>query len=232
MIKISLIILLILINFSAEAGEKELREIIEKTYPELTIKSIQKTQYNDLYEIYIGGQIIYSDESFSFLIVEGRVVDPKTKVDLTTARLEELNKVDFNSLPFKNAIKEVRGDGSRRIAVFSDVDCPFCRKLEKETITKLTDITIYTFLYPLAIHPDAKEKSKKIWCAKNKVDAWSNYMIKNSLPENDGSCNTPVEANLELARKLGISSTPTIIMADGKRIEGALPYEEIAKFIK
>ena len=108
MIKISLIIFLILINFSTEAGEKELREIIEKTYPELTIKSIQKTQYNDLYEIYIGGQIIYSDESFSFLIVEGRVVDPKTKVDLTTARLEELNKVDFNSLPFKNAIKEGR----------------------------------------------------------------------------------------------------------------------------
>ena len=106
MIKISLIILLIFINFSTEAGEKELREIIEKTYPELTIKSIQKTQYNDLYEIYIGGQIIYSDESFSFLIVEGRVVDPKTKVDLTTARLEELNKVDFNSLPFKNAIND------------------------------------------------------------------------------------------------------------------------------
>ena len=138
-----------------------MREIIEKTYPELTIKSIQKTQYNDLYEIYIGGQIIYSDESFSFLIVEGRVVDPKTKVDLTTARLEELNKVDFNSLPFKNAIKEVRGDGSRRIAVFSDVDCPFCRKLEKETITKLTDITIYTFLYPSSDSPRCKRKIKK-----------------------------------------------------------------------
>ena len=161
MIKIALIIFLTFINLHAISGEKELREIIKKTYPELTIKSIQKTNYNDLYEIFIGGQIIYSDEDFNFLIVEGRLVDPKTKIDLTSARLEELNKVDFDSLPFKNAIKEERGDGTRRIAVFSDVDCPFCRKLEKETISKLKDVTIYTFLYPLAIHPDAMHKSKK-----------------------------------------------------------------------
>ena len=110
MIKIALIIFLIFINLHAISGEKELREIIKKTYPELTIKSIQKTNYNDLYEIFIGGQIIYSDEDFNFLIVEGRLVDPKTKIDLTSARLEELNKVDFDSLPFKNAIKEERGD--------------------------------------------------------------------------------------------------------------------------
>ena len=141
-------------------------------------------------------------KSFNFLIVEGRVVDPKTKIDLTSARLEELNKVDFDSLPFKNAIKEERGDGSRRIAVFSDVDCPFCRKLEKETISKLKDVTIYTFLYPLAIHPDAMNKSKKIWCSGNKTIAWNNYMLKNTLPKNDGNCDTPIEENLELARNL------------------------------
>lgn len=232
MIKMSLLILFFLINFSIEAGEKELREIIKKTYPELIIKSIKKTNYNDLYEIYIAGQIIYSDEKFNFLIVEGRIVNPKTKVDLTTARLEELNKVDFSSLPFENAIKEVRGDGSKNIAVFSDVDCPFCRKLDKETISKLTDVTIYTFLYPLAIHPEAKKKSQQIWCAENKIIAWNNYMTNNALPENDGDCSTPIEENLKLAKKLGISSTPTIVISNGKRIEGALPYEEIIKLIE
>ena len=232
MIKIALIIFLTFINLNVMSGEKELREIIKKTYPELMIKSIQKTNFNDLYEIFIGGQIIYSDENFNFLIVEGRLVDPKTKIDLTSARLEELNKVDFDSLPFKNAIKEERGDGSRRIAVFSDVDCPFCRKLEKETISKLKDVTIYTFLYPLAIHPDAMNKSKKIWCSENKIIAWNNYMLKNTLPKNDGNCDTPIEANLKLAKKLGISSTPTIIVSSGKRIEGALPYEDFKKYIE
>ena len=146
--------------------------------------------------------------------------------------MEELNKVDFDSLPFKNAIKEERGDGTRRIAVFSDVDCPFCRKLEKETISKLKDVTIYTFLYPLAIHPDAMNKSKKIWCSENQTIAWNNYMLKNTLPKNDGSCDTPIEENLELAKQLGISSTPTIIVSSGKRIEGALPYEDIVKYIE
>jgi len=232
MIRIILIFFLIFSNLIANAGEKELREIIKKTYPELTVMSIQKTNYNDLYEIFIGGQIIYSDENFNFLIVEGRLVDPKTKADLTSARLKELNQIDFDSLPFKNAIKEIRGDGRSRIAVFSDVDCPFCRKLEKETISKLKDVTIYTFLYPLAIHPDAKKKSKKIWCAENKLTAWNNYMINNDLPKNDGSCDTPIEENLKLARKLGISSTPTIIVSSGRRIEGALPYEDIKKYIQ
>jgi len=232
MIKISLLILFFLINFSIEADEKELREIIKKTYPELIVKSIKKTNFNDLYEIYIAGQIIYSDEKFNFLIVEGRVVNPKTKVDLTSQRLEELNKVDFDSLPFINAIKEVRGDGSKSIAVFSDVDCPFCRKLDKETISKLTDITIYTFLYPLAIHPEAKKKSQQIWCAENKIIAWNNYMMKNTLPQNDGGCDTPIEENMKLAKKLGISSTPTIVVSNGKRIEGALPFEEIVKLIE
>ena len=231
MIKIALIFFLSFISLSVMSDEKELREVIKKTYPELTVKSIQKTDYNDLYEIFIGGQIIYSDKDFSFLIVEGRLVNPKTKEDITSSRLEEFNKVDFDSLPFKNAIKEVRGDGSRRIAVFSDVDCPFCRKLEKETISKLKNITIYTFLYPLAIHPDAKSKSKKIWCSKNKISAWNDYMLKNILPKNDGICDTPIEENLKLARTLGISSTPTIIVSSGKRIEGALPYEDIKIYI-
>ena len=155
-----LIITIILFTFSllVFSNEKELQVKINQSYPDLVIKSIQKTNFNNLYEVLISGQIIYTNKDFSFLIVEGRVVDPKTKIDITSDRLEELTRVNFSKLPFDKAIKVVRGDGKSKIAVFSDVDCPFCKKLEKEALSELDNITIYTFLFTLAIHPKAEKK--------------------------------------------------------------------------
>ena len=148
MIKTSLIIVCLFISYFAYGDEEALKRIIKNTYPELPIKGIQKTDFNDLYEVYIGGQIIYTNEKFDFLIVEGRVVDPKTKDDLTEKRLEELSRIDFNDLPLSDAIKVVKGNGQRKIAIFSDVDCPYCKKLEKKELANVNNITIYTFLYP------------------------------------------------------------------------------------
>jgi len=213
MIKIISILLCIFVSFIAGANENSLREIIKKTYPELSIKSIQKTDFNDLYEVYIGSQIIYTNETFNFLIVEGRVVDPQTKIDMTELRLEELTRVNFNDLPLLDAIKVVKGNGKRKIAIFSDVDCPYCKRLEKEELSNVDNITIYTFLYPLAIHPEAEEKSKKIWCAKDRAEAWSEYIFKDKLPKNSGDCKTPINKVLKLGKELGISSTPTIILS-------------------
>ena len=146
-------IILSFLFFNLHADEGKLRKIISESYPDLQIKKITKTNYNDLYEIFLGDQIVYSDESFSFLIIEGRLVNPKTRVDLTSARLEELTRVNFSSLPFEMAIKVVKGNGERKIAVFSDIDCPFCKKLERETIAEMNNITVYNFLFPLDIHP-------------------------------------------------------------------------------
>jgi len=129
MIKIISFFLCFFISNIAFAEDDALRKIMEKTYPELTVKSIKKTDYNDLYEVFIGSQIIYTNDNFDFLIVEGRVVDPKTKIDLTEIRLEELTRVNFNDLPLSDAIKVVKGNGKRKIAIFSDVDCPYCKKL-------------------------------------------------------------------------------------------------------
>jgi len=156
------ILFFLFLSFIAHADTDELKEIIKNIYPELPVKNIQKTNFNDLYEVYIGGQIIYTNETFDFLIVEGRVVDPKTKNDLTELRLEELTRVNFKDLPLSDAIKVVKGDGKRKIAIFSDVDCPYCKSLEKKELSNVDNITIYTFLYPLAIHPEAELKSKKI----------------------------------------------------------------------
>ena len=217
---LNLILLLCFINF-LYAGESKLKAKIESQYPEISVGSIKKTEFNDLYEVLIGDQIIYTDEAFSFLVV-GKIIDPKTKDDLTQARADELTKIDFKKLPFHNSIKIVKGNGKRKLAVFSDVDCPFCKKLEKETFSKLENVTIYTFLYPLDIHPDAKPKSINVWCAKDKVRAWNELMLDNKMPDNGNECSNPIMDTIELGKTLGISATPTIILSDGKKIPGAV----------
>ena len=231
MIKNTLIFLSLFIFCFAYGDEAELTKIIKKTYPELPIKGIQKTEFNDLYEVYIGGQIIYTNDNFDFLIVEGRIVDPKTKNDLTEERLEVLSRIDFNDLPLMDAIKVVKGNGKRKIAIFSDVDCPYCKKLEKNELSNVDNITIYTFLYPLAIHPEAEEKSKKIWCAKDRAKAWNEYILEDKLPNNLGDCKTPISKIIKLGKDLGISSTPTIILPSGKRVPGAIPYQRLEEYL-
>lgn len=172
------------ISLVAHANEAMLKKSIEAAYPKFTVDSISKTPYAGLYEVYIGGQIIYTDEKFSFLIVEGRVVDPKSKKDLTTERLTELNKIDFAGLPLDLAIKVVKGNGSRKMAVFSDPDCPFCKRLEQNELVDISDATIYTFLLPLdQLHPDAANKAKLIWCAPDKAKAWQDWVINGALPK-------------------------------------------------
>ena len=232
MIKIISIFLCLLLPFITFADDDTLREIMKNTYPELIIKSIKKTDYNDLYEVFIGSQIIYTNDTFDFLIVEGRVVDPKTKIDLTELRLEELTRINFNDLPLSDAIKVVKGDGKRKIAIFSDVDCPYCKKLEKKELSNIDNITIYTFLYPLAIHPEAEEKSKKIWCAKDRAKAWNEYIFNDKLPKNLGDCKTPINKIVKLGKELGISSTPTIILPNGKRVPGAIPYKQLEEYLQ
>ena len=232
MIKIISILLCFLFPVSIFADDDALRAIMEKAYPELPIKSIQKTDYNDLYEVFIGSQIIYTNDTFDFLIVEGRVVDPKTKIDLTELRLEELTRIDFKDLPLLDAIKVVKGNGKRKIAIFSDVDCPYCKRLEKNELSNIDNITIYTFLYPLAIHPEAEEKSKKIWCAKDRAKAWSDYIFNDKLPKNSGDCKTPINKIVKLGKDLGISSTPTIILSNGKRVPGAIPYKQLEEYLR
>jgi thiol:disulfide interchange protein DsbC len=217
----------------AMADEASLKKAIEAAYPKFKVESVIKTPYPGLYEVFMGGQIIYTDEKLSFLIAEGRLVDPKTKRDITGERMEELTKIDFNSLPLDQAIKVVKGNGSRKLVVFSDVDCPYCKRLEQNELTNVTDVTIYTFLYPLVqLHPDSAAKSKSIWCAGNRVKAWNDWIFNNELPAKSGNCEVPIEKIGELAKKIGVTSTPTLIFADGKRMMGAQPYKEIEKYMQ
>jgi len=217
---------------AAVADEASVKKAVESAYPKFKVEKVTKTPYAGLYEVFMGGQIIYTDEKMSFLIAEGRLVDPKTKKDLTGERLEELTKIDFSTLPLNQAIKVVKGNGSRKLVVFSDVDCPFCKRLERNELTNITDVTIYTFLYPIEqLHPDAANKSKLIWCAKDRVKAWEDWILRDQLASSAGSCDVPLEKVGELARKVGVTSTPTLIFSDGKRMLGAQPYKEIERML-
>jgi thiol:disulfide interchange protein DsbC len=216
----------------AVADEASVKKAVEAAYPKFKVDKVTKTPYAGLYEVFMAGQIIYTDEKLTFLIAEGRLVDPKTKKDITGERLEELTKIDFNTLPLDQAIKVVKGNGSRKLVVFSDVDCPYCKRLERNELANITDVTVYTFLYPIEqLHPDAANKSKLIWCANNRVKAWEDWILRDQLPSSAGNCEVPLDKVGQLAKKAGVTSTPTLIFADGKRMLGAQPYKEIERML-
>lgn len=229
----SLMALTTMWSINSVADEASLKKIVEAAYPKFKVDSVTKTPYAGLYEVFMGGQIIYTDEKFSFLIAEGHLVDPKSKKDITGERIDELSKIDFNSLPLDQAIKVVKGNGSRKLVVFSDVDCPFCKRLEQKELSNINDVTIYTFLYPIEqLHPDAANKSRSIWCASNRVKAWQDWILNNKLPASTGKCDVPLEKVGELAHRVGVNSTPTLFFENGKRMLGAQPYDEIEKSLQ
>lgn len=229
---VKLFVFIFLLNiYSLQANENSLQKLIEQQYPDIKIQSIKKTNFNDLYEVYLGNQIIYTDQSFKFLIIEGQLVDPKSKKNITAERLADLQKIAFENLPLDLAIKIKKGIPQKKVAVFSDIDCPFCRKLEKEVLMKLDNVEIYTFIFPLAIHPEAEQKSLKIWCSDDPAANWVNFMKTADLPDNNGDCASPIDEIQNFAKKYGIQSTPTIIFEDGKRVSGAIPKDEFKSLL-
>ena len=228
---------LILLSGIACADEASIRAEFAKKYPQANIESITKTPYLGLYEMLVDGEVIYTDADFTYLIF-GSIVETKTRTNLTDARQREIEDkklkalaFPFEQLPFELAIKKVKGNGSRKVAVFSDPDCPFCRKLEKD-IEKITDVTIYTFLFPIEqLHPKAPEMSRAIWCAPDRVKAWDEYMLKGVVPKSP-KCDNPVEKIVAYGQSKKINGTPTIFFTDGKRVPGAIPAERFEELLK
>jgi thiol:disulfide interchange protein DsbC len=178
-----------------------------------------------LYEVTVGTEVYYVDPELNYVFV-GRVFDAKTRVDLTSKRREDLTKVDIKQLPIEMAVKTVQGDGSRVLYTFEDPNCGFCKRLAP-TLLQVKNVTIYTFLYPI-LSQDSMEKSKNVWCSKDRAAAWHAQMNEGkSAPAAAADCKTPLQENLELGRKLAVEGTPTIIFADGRRIPGAAPLERI-----
>ncbi len=190
------------------------------------IGNISKTPYFGLYEVQFDEQIVYTDAKVTYVLV-GSIYDAATKKNLTEAKQREYSRVAFDGLPLELAFKRVKGNGQRKIAIFSDPDCPFCARLEKE-LKGIDNVTIYTFLYPIdQLHPDAARKSKMIWCAPDQVKAWDAFFESGALPKNNGDCDNPVAATGTLGQKLRVTATPTLVFADGSVIPGALPAQRL-----
>lgn len=216
---------------SAFAGEAEMKKNLSARFPGAEIQGVVKTPYLNLYEVFIEGQLVYTDEKVSYIFV-GSIVDAKTQRNLTEQRLKSVMRVKFEELPLDDAIKVVKGNGKRKLVVFSDPDCPYCKRFEQE-LQAVNDVTVYTFLYPIeSLHSTAVARSKSIWCAPDKNKAWEDAMLRNVLPKNEGKCENPVDKNVALAKKLRIFGTPALIFDDGRMVPGMVPAAQLEKLFQ
>lgn len=216
----------------SHAGEAEIRRALKPILsPGVVISSVKPTPYQGLYEVNLGGRkLLYMDAKGQFLF-DGEITDLKKSVNVTKDRMMQLQAIKWDSLPFENAIKTVKGNGARKLVVFSDVDCPYCRKFEVE-LNKVDNTTVYTFLRPVAeLHPQAVQTSRQIWCAPNRNQAWDAYITQGKVPKNDGQCTNPVAATMALAEKLNIFGTPTLVFPNGQRVPGMVPAEQLEKLL-
>ena len=202
------------------------KKLVEQRFPGAEILSVTKSPYFGLYEVHFDGQLIYTDPKVTYVVV-GAIYEAATKTNLTEERLRKLNRVAIDELPLNLALKKVKGNGQRKLVVFSDADCPFCKRLEDE-LKSIDNVTLYTFLYPIdQLHPDAARKSKVIWCAPDRLKAWDEFFVSGKLPDNKGDCDNPIAATAALGQKLRVTATPTLVFADGSIIPGALPAQRL-----
>jgi thiol:disulfide interchange protein DsbC len=207
---------------SAETTQEgAVRKLVEPRLGEgATVDSVTKTPYSGLYEVRTGGDIIYTDDKAQYLFV-GRVLDAKTYKDYTRARIDEISKIKFSDLPLESALKTVKGNGKRVIAVFEDPNCSYCKRF-RHTLKDVDNVTIYTFLYNI-LAEDSAVKSKNVWCSPDRNKAWDDWMLDGkTAPTAAASCSTPNDKVFALGRKLKITGTPSIFFADGTRVPGAI----------
>ncbi|WP_298927778.1 DsbC family protein [uncultured Ramlibacter sp.] len=219
----------LLAAFAAHAQEATIRKNLGERIPQLgKIDEISKTPMPGLFEVRVGTDILYTDAEGSFLI-QGSLIDTKQRRNLTEERTEKLLAVDFDSLPIKDAFTIVRGNGKRKLAVFEDPNCGYCKRFERD-LQKVDNVTVYMFLYPI-LSPDSHDKSRNVWCAKDKGKAWQDMMVRDAnVPA--GSCDAAAVArNLEFGKKHKITGTPTLIFADGSRVPGAIGAPQVEKML-
>jgi thiol:disulfide interchange protein DsbC len=202
------------------------KKVLETKFPGATVTNVARSPYFGLYEAQFDDRLVYTDAKVTYVVV-GSIFDANSKQNLTEARLRQLNRVAWDSLPLDLAFKRVKGNGARKLAIFADADCPYCKRLEAD-IRKLDDVTIYTFLFPIdQLHPDAGRKSARIWCAPDRAKAWDDFFGTGKLPDNKGDCATPIKETAALGERLRVSATPTLVFADGSMVPGAIPLAQL-----
>ncbi|MEO8937148.1 MAG: DsbC family protein [Burkholderiaceae bacterium] len=198
-----------------------------------TVDSISRLPLAGLYEVRVGGDIFYTDTTGNYIVV-GNLIDLRTRENLTRTRADAIKQASlpvfkWADLPLDTAVKVVKGGGKRKVAIFEDPNCGYCKKLEK-SILDIGDVTIYVFLYPV-LGPDSLVKSKQVWCAPNRAKAWDDWMQNAVALSGDGSCATPLDKTLALGKKLKVEGTPTLFFTNDKRVEGAIDAAELERLL-
>jgi thiol:disulfide interchange protein DsbC len=224
---IAVVTLLVLACVSTIAGASEatVKAAIQKKYPDIAVESVTKTPLAGIYEVFANGQLIYTDEKAAYLFLNAQMIDADSKTNLTEERMSRLTAIKFSELPLDLAFKRVKGKGTRQLAYFADPNCGYCKKFEQD-LAKINDATFYVFLYPV-LGPDSMTKSKSIWCSKDRVKAWDDQLVNGIAPTAPGSCDTPIEKILAFGRQKNITGTPTLFFANGQRVPGAIPIDQI-----
>ncbi|MCG3189525.1 MAG: putative thiol:disulfide interchange protein DsbC [Burkholderiaceae bacterium] len=214
-------------TIGASADEAAIRKNLAARLPNFPpIDEVSKTPVPGLYEVRIGTDVLYTDEQGQY-VIQGSIIDTKTRANLTEARIAKLTQIDFASLPLKDAFLIKQGNGSRKLAVFADPNCGYCKRLERDLVA-LKDVSIYTFLYPI-LGPDSNVKSRDIWCAREPGKVWRSWMVDGATPPKAmGACDAvALERNLALGSRHRVNGTPAVVFEDGTRSPGALPLEQL-----
>ncbi len=218
--------------FSVFANEAVIRKNLAERLPSLPkIDEISKSAMPGLFEVRLGGtEIFYTDADGNFLI-QGNLIDTRARLNLTEERIAKLTAIDFDALPLKDAFTIVRGNGKRKVAVFEDPNCGYCKRFEKD-LQNVNNVTVYMFLYPI-LGAASTERSKNLWCAKDRAKAWNDWMVKDAdTAAAPASCDSAALArNVEFGKKHRITGTPTLIFADGNRVPGAIAAAQVEKFL-
>ncbi len=201
-------------------------EIQKKLGTNAKVKSVSPAPISGIYEVLVGNDIFYTDTSGKYLI-QGEIIELANGKNITEQRQADLNRIKWSDLIPANAIKNVRGNGSRQLAVFSDPNCGYCKRLEK-SLQQLDNVTIYTYLIPI-LSPDSAQKSKQIWCSADPYKAYMDWMINGITPSGKADCSTPLDKNMAFAKTYGVTGTPTLFFTDGSRFPGAVQITDIEK---
>ncbi len=199
------------------------KQRFETQFEGIVVDEVSATPFDGLLELRLGQDVLYTNPNVDF-VLQGALIDVASRTDLTAQRLEQLNRVDFASLPLDKAIKLVKGDGSRQLVVFEDPNCIYCKRLH-QSLADIDNVTVYSLLYPI-LTPDSAVKSESVWCADDPAAVWTAWMTENKQPAVK-TCETPIDDLLQLGKSLGVQGTPAIFFEDGSRANGWLPADQL-----
>jgi thiol:disulfide interchange protein DsbC len=212
---------------TTDAKSLAVQKLFSQRFDNPEITAVRPTPYG-LYEIQLGTELVFTDEKVTF-VFDGTLIDAKTRQDYTRERMDAIARVPFDQLPFELAMKQVKGDGSRKLAIFEDPNCGYCKVLRK-SLGDIDNLTVYTFPLPI-LSPDSTQKVKNVWCSKDRAATWDAWMLKGKVPPT-AECEVPIDQMLDLGKKLMVRGTPALFFADGSRVGGAIPKAEIEKRLK